>query len=360
MFFFVASRGWIIMWVSAVGLFNFGLCAGYFSTPNGALAPSIYAGMGLGFQLLALSFYKEWVADIHRCFFGVVAALTAMASVFVLIYGAWLDSKGEEHLVVVTKSSAILRLIHVTFPMGTCLSAQNGLYFSEICLLVVPFLCVTTSLLVLFYKKSQYTKDLLPGYPYGLPDEYYEASPLYLSVWQNGAYAGFGILFATIGLLKSRIYEYQERKLFIERYVLRLRIKVDDLIAYHHERTRRRSVTMTSLVGAYNWSRKGRKRNMKYHWEITEKQLRFDPADVIGKGSFGTVLKGHYNRTEFDGDDEADPVALKRFEASNDNLNELFHELRCPSPHTAAANATPSPHFHHHRRTTTIILTSSF
>ncbi len=44
---------------------------------------------------------------------------------------------------------------------------------------------------------------------------------------------------------------------------------------------------------------------------------------MIGQGSFGTVLRGLYNRTEFDGDDAADPVALKRFEASNENLKVL-------------------------------------
>jgi serine/threonine protein kinase len=130
-----------------------------------------------------------------------------------------------------------------------------------------------------------------------------------------------------VALLKSSTYEYQEQKLFIEHYVLRLRIKVEDLIAYHHERNRKHPVTLNNLMGAYNWSRKGRKRAMKHHWEITENQLRFDFEDVIGQGSFGTVLRGLYNRTEFDGDDAADPVTLKRFEASNANLKKVFHEL---------------------------------
>ena len=87
-------------------------------------------------------------------------------AVFSLLYRKWLASKGIEHLVVVTKSTAILRLIRVTFPMGLCLSAQNGLYFSDLCLLVVPFVVATTCLLIFYFdKQGYYWKGLLPGIP---------------------------------------------------------------------------------------------------------------------------------------------------------------------------------------------------
>ncbi len=81
---------------------------------------------------------------------------------------------------------------------------------------------------------------------------------------------------------------------------------VEDLIAYHHERSRRNSVSLNNVVGAYNWSRKGplsgflsgfllvrflsvryvlkgRKRAMKYHWEITEKQACFITNVYVGQ-----------------------------------------------------------------------------
>ncbi len=87
-----------------------------------------------------------------------------------------------------------------------------GLYFSDLCSMVVPFVVATTCLLVFYFDKGYYKKDLLPGYPWDVPDEYYEASSFYISVWQNGVYAGFGVLLSMVALLKSRFNEYQERK----------------------------------------------------------------------------------------------------------------------------------------------------
>ncbi len=78
--------------------------------------------------------------------------------------------------------------------------------------MVVPFVVATTSLLVFYFDKSFYRKGLLPGYPWDVPDEYYEASSFYLSVWQNCVYAGIGVLLSAVALLKSSICEYQERK----------------------------------------------------------------------------------------------------------------------------------------------------
>jgi len=295
---------------------------------------------------------KSWImSGTRKLFLAMVFCIVLVLAVFPYSYQWWLRGKGKRHLVYAVKANAILRFLHVVVPMMLCITTQ-GLYFSDLVFIVIPFTSVTFFMLTTFYTETFLEKGIADDYECGDPFDcetaensegcsYEDSYPVYLALWQNQFFAGFGLLFAAVALLNRRTSEYQTRKSFVQNVLLKLRIVADDDIFKQQKAAAHSPFDPKNLKIAYTLeARGGGGTTLEQPGIVKEGQFRFcykkktnlngekiNDKIKLGKGAAGTVYKGEYD-VKFFKDVSCEPtmVALKEFKKKPGLFDEVCRE----------------------------------
>jgi len=231
-----------------------------------------------------------------------VVCIVLILALFPYSYQWWLRGKGKQHLVYTVKASAILRFVHVVVPMMLCITTQ-GLYFSDLVKIVIPFTLFTTTMLTIFYTEEFLEKGLADDYGCGDPFDcdtefnsvecsYEDSYPAYLALWQNDFFAVAGVLFAVLALLNRRANEYDKRIVFVQNFLLQLRIDADADIFNHQKSAAetpflKKNLKIEQILG---WG---------HAWTVKSDRIKSNFDDLIGSGTFGKVYKGQYDVNSF-------------------------------------------------------------